>query len=75
MGSEFGGRHELYERNYAGNNEQIRIETMQAAQAIGVMDQMEALADQCMSEYDLDGWTLPDFINPTDVSLVGRSWE
>jgi 4-hydroxyphenylacetate 3-monooxygenase len=75
MGSEFGGRHELYERNYAGNNEQIRIETMQAAQAIGVMDQMEALADKCMSEYDLDGWTLPDFINPGDVSLVGRSWD
>ena len=25
IGTEFGGRHELYERNYAGNHEDIRI--------------------------------------------------
>jgi Aldehyde oxidase and xanthine dehydrogenase, a/b hammerhead domain/Molybdopterin-binding domain of aldehyde dehydrogenase/4-hydroxyphenylacetate 3-hydroxylase C terminal len=24
IGTEFGGRHELYERNYAGNHEEIR---------------------------------------------------
>jgi hypothetical protein len=23
-----------------------------------------------MAEYDLDGWTVPDPINPDDVSLV-----
>jgi 4-hydroxyphenylacetate 3-monooxygenase len=74
VGSEFGGRHELYERNYAGNHEQIRIESLQVAEAIGVMDQLEAMADTCMSEYDLDGWTTPDFINPGDVSLIGRNW-
>jgi len=28
IGTEFGGRHELYERNYAGNYENIRIETL-----------------------------------------------
>jgi 4-hydroxyphenylacetate 3-monooxygenase len=72
MGSEFGGRHELYERNYAGNHEQIRYETLAASQATGTMDQMEALVDTCMSEYDLDGWTMPGFINPTDVSVVGK---
>ena len=27
IGSEFGGRHELYERNYFGNHESIRFET------------------------------------------------
>jgi len=26
VGSEFGGRHELHERNYAGNYEAIRLE-------------------------------------------------
>ena len=26
VGTEFGGRHELYERNYAGNYENIRLE-------------------------------------------------
>ena len=25
IGTEFGGRHELYEMNYAGNHEDIRI--------------------------------------------------
>ena len=72
MGSEFGGRHELYERNYGGNVEQIRIDTLLAAQATGITEQMEALTDKCMSEYDLGGWTTPDFINPTDVSVVGK---
>jgi len=27
-------------------------------------------AELCMSEYDLDGWTVPDLINPDDVSIV-----
>lgn len=75
IGSEFGGRHELYEMNYAGNHEQIKIETLQAAEATGMLDMMEAQADACMSEYDLDGWTTPEFINPDDVSLVGHQWE
>ncbi len=75
VGSEFGGRHELYERNYAGNNEQIKIENVAAAEATGLLEMMEGLADTCMSEYDLDGWTSPDFVNPDDVSVVGRIWE
>ncbi len=28
VGSEFGGRHELYERNYSGNSENIRMEVL-----------------------------------------------
>jgi 4-hydroxyphenylacetate 3-monooxygenase len=24
--------------------------------------------DTCLAEYDLDGWTAPDLINPDDVS-------
>jgi 4-hydroxyphenylacetate 3-monooxygenase len=73
--SEFGGRHRLYEMNYAGNNEQIKVETLMVSQLMGAMDQMEALAEQCMSEYDINGWTTPDFVNPgPDVSLVGRDW-
>lgn len=74
MGSEFGGRHELYERNYAGNNEAIRLETLGVAQATGVLSEMEALVERCMSEYDIDGWVNGDFVNPTDVSLIGRQF-
>jgi 4-hydroxyphenylacetate 3-monooxygenase len=68
IGSEFGGRHELYERNYAGNHENIRLEVLLSAQASGAVDQYKGFADQCLAEYDLDGWTAPDLINPTDVN-------
>ena len=35
IGTEFGGRHELYERNYAGSNDMIRIQTLEAAMTDG----------------------------------------
>src|ERR671938_501980 len=66
IGSEFGGRHELYERNYAGNHETIRFEPLFAAQADGTAQAMKDFVEQCMSEYDLDGWTAPDLIDPAD---------
>jgi 4-hydroxyphenylacetate 3-monooxygenase len=68
MGSEFGGRHELYERNYAGNHENIRLEVLLSAQASGQADAYKGFAETCMAEYDLDGWTAPDLINPVDVN-------
>ena len=68
VGSEFGGRHELYERNYAGNHENIRLEVLLNAQATGQADEYKSFADTCLAEYDLDGWTAPDLINPTDVN-------
>jgi len=68
VGSEFGGRHELYERNYAGNHEDIRIQTLLASMATGQTAAFKGFAEQCMSEYDLDGWTVPDLVNPSDVN-------
>lgn len=72
IGSEFGGRHELYERNYAGNHENIRLENLWVAAASGLDKELVAFAEQCMGEYDLDGWTVPDLVNPHDVNLVAR---
>jgi 4-hydroxyphenylacetate 3-monooxygenase len=68
LGSEFGGRHELYERNYSGNSENIRMEILFSAQAAGLTDRYRGYAERCMAEYDLDGWTVPDLVNPDDVS-------
>jgi 4-hydroxyphenylacetate 3-monooxygenase len=68
VGSEFGGRHELYERNYAGNHENIRLEVLLSATASGQVDEYKGFADTCLAEYDLDGWTVPDLINPHDVN-------
>ncbi|MBC6450930.1 4-hydroxyphenylacetate 3-hydroxylase N-terminal domain-containing protein [Actinokineospora xionganensis] len=63
VGTEFGGRHELYERNYAGNHEQTRVELLNSQLANGQVDGYKAFVDQCLSEYDLDGWTVPDLSN------------
>jgi 4-hydroxyphenylacetate 3-monooxygenase len=72
IGSEFGGRHELYERNYQGSYEDCKIQTLFGAQATGDTDRFIGLAEQCMSEYDLDGWTIPNLINPDDVNIFTR---
>jgi len=63
VGTEFGGRHELYERNFAGNHENTRVELLQSQILGGQMDAYKAFADQCLQEYDLDGWTVPDLSN------------
>ena len=70
VGTEFGGRHELYERNYAGNNEATRYENVVMANAAGTTDALKAFVDGCMAEYDLDGWTAPDLVSPNDVSFI-----
>lgn len=72
VGTEFGGRHELYERNYSGSHEVIRFENLLAAQASGMADQMIAFVDKFMAEYDEKGWTAPDLFNPEDVNLFNR---
>jgi 4-hydroxyphenylacetate 3-monooxygenase len=64
VGTEFGGRHELYERNYAGNHENTRVELLHAQTATGLVDGYKAFAEQCLAEYDLDGWTAPDLWTP-----------
>ena len=70
IGTEFGGRHELYERNYSGSHEQIRLHTLLTAIGTGQADRFKGFAEQCMAEYDLDGWTVPDLINADDVNVI-----
>jgi aromatic ring hydroxylase len=43
VGSEFAGRHALYERNYSGNFEQMRLDALTFAQRLGSAKDMEAL--------------------------------
>lgn len=73
IGSEFGGRQELYERNYSGNHEQIRLDVLNMAQATGAAQEYKGFVDKCMSEYNLDGWTVDDYINSSDVNVVNRA--
>jgi 4-hydroxyphenylacetate 3-monooxygenase len=68
IGTEFGGRHELYEFNYAGNHEDIRIHALLNVKGSGAYDRMIALAEQCMADYDEDGWTADTWLDPEDIA-------
>ncbi len=68
IGTEFGGRHELYEINYSGSTEEIRRYSLFGAQASGDADRMKGFAEQCLAEYDLDGWKVPDLRDPGELS-------
>jgi 4-hydroxyphenylacetate 3-monooxygenase len=59
IGSEFGGRHELYEMNYCGNHEQVRLDAMRWAGVRGLSDRFEQMVESCMADYDLNGWRSP----------------
>ncbi len=68
IGTEFGGRHELYEMNYAGNHEDIRLQALWNARTSGTLDGMVALAEQCLADYDENGWRDAAWLDPDDVS-------
>ena len=72
IGSEFGARYELYEINWSGSTEENRLLALHIAQATGQADGMKDLVKTCMAEYDLNGWTVPDLINPDDVSWLPK---
>jgi 4-hydroxyphenylacetate 3-monooxygenase len=69
-GTELGGRHDLYERNYAGAPETVGLLTLQLAEATGRTRELRAFAEQCLAEYNLEGWTVPDLVSPRDVNLL-----
>ena len=57
IGTEFGGRHELYEINYSGNHEQVRLDVVNQARKRGLLNDFTGLVEGCLAEYDLEGWT------------------
>jgi 4-hydroxyphenylacetate 3-monooxygenase len=73
IGTEFGARHELYEINYGGSTEEIRRYALFSALGNGNAAKFKGFAESCMAEYDLNGWTVPDLINPDELSFHGRA--
>lgn len=75
VGTEFGGRHGLYERNYTGNHEDIRIHNLFTAMGNGSADSFIGFAEQCMSEYGIDGWSEDTpWFNPDDVNQITKNF-
>jgi 4-hydroxyphenylacetate 3-monooxygenase len=56
VGTEFGSRHEWYEINYSGNQEQMRLDMLRFSGIRGITQGQDDLVEQCLSDYDLDGW-------------------
>ena len=50
----------------------MKAELLFAAEAQGTTGAMRGLAEQCLAEYDLEGWKAPDLIAADDVSLFGK---
>jgi 4-hydroxyphenylacetate 3-monooxygenase len=71
VGSEFAGRHELYEINFSGSHEEIRRYALFGALASGQVDRWKQFAETCMAEYDLDGWTAKDLVDTSEISALG----
>jgi 4-hydroxyphenylacetate 3-monooxygenase len=57
--TEFAGRTEAHERNFSGGYDANRVETYMAAEHQGLNATFKAMVDECMSHYDLNGWTHP----------------
>jgi hypothetical protein len=57
----------------AGNADDARVQTLLAATAAGTTAAMKGLVDQCLSEYDLEGWKIPGMVNPEDVNLFASA--
>ncbi len=67
VGSEFGARHELYEINYAGNHELVRMFALHHAAGSGDLQKMQAFVETCMADYDVDGWLDDDYFDNADT--------
>lgn len=72
IGSEFGGRHELYEINYAGNQDEVRLQCLGHARATGSLKKMTDLVEKCMSDYDENGWTVSHLNNADDINVLDK---
>lgn len=56
IGTEFGGPQELAERNYAGNEDNVRLEDLFLSEENGDSASMTGFVDQWMADSDLNGW-------------------
>ncbi len=66
----------FYERNYFGNHESIRFETLMVADKLGQSEKYKGFAEQCMAEYEaawMAGPVTTDLINPNDISVVMKN--
>ncbi|MFP4794945.1 4-hydroxyphenylacetate 3-monooxygenase, oxygenase component [Pasteurella multocida] len=70
IGTEFGGRHELYEINYAGSQEEVRLQVLGQSTGNGTLQRCFDLVDKCLADYDEKGWKVPHLNNSEDINIL-----
>jgi len=71
IGSEFGARHELFERNYAGSFDNVRLENLFLAERNGDGPEWTGLVDDALGDYDLHGWTRRPWADDAEEQATG----
>ncbi|MCK6066021.1 MULTISPECIES: 4-hydroxyphenylacetate 3-hydroxylase N-terminal domain-containing protein [Microbacterium] len=56
VGTEFAGRHDLYERTFQGNHEGLRLVVYGDHESSGRSDRLRAFAEEALGDYDRGGW-------------------
>lgn len=69
IGSEFGGCYELYEINYVGSQDEICMQVLCQVIGSGVMKGMFGMVEQCMGDYDENGWIVLYLYNLDDINV------
>ncbi len=57
IGSEFGARQELFERHYAGNVDNVRLDNLFLAENNGDLEEYSGFVQECLDGYSLEGFT------------------
>ena len=60
----------IFAANYSGSHEEIRRYALFGVIASAQYNRWKGFAESCMAEYNLDGWTTKDLINPDNVAVV-----
>lgn len=63
-----GPRIRRYKLDFGDSLEEIRRVRLFGTLASGNTDRFEGSAEQCVAEYDLDGWHIPDLTDPGEFS-------
>jgi 4-hydroxyphenylacetate 3-monooxygenase len=71
IGSEFGSRQELFERNFAGSFDNVRLENLFLAERNGDVPAWGGLVDDAMSAYDEHGWVSAPWATPAPARRTG----
>ena len=55
--------------------EEVRLQVLKGAERGGRLKEMEALVDQCMADYDENGWTGNTWMQPLDENELSEAAE